>query len=74
MGAIAGRVVGWIGSLLSGLVQYVGFFFAYRTGVRRERQRQAEHIVEVKDEQLEIAARPVAHRSDVLERMRNAGL
>jgi hypothetical protein len=73
-GVIAKKAGGFIVSLLSGLVQYVGFFFAYRTGVRRERQRQAEHTAEVKDAQLEIAARPVAHRDDVLERLRNKGL
>jgi cbb3-type cytochrome oxidase subunit 3 len=67
-------VISFVVSLLSSLVQYVGFFFAYRTGVRRERQRQAEQTVAVKDDQLQIAARPVEHRSDLLERLRNGGL
>jgi hypothetical protein len=72
--AAAKKVGGILLSLLNGLVQYVGLFLAYRTGVRKERQRQAEHTAEVKDAQLEIAARPVAHRDDVLERLRNKGL
>jgi hypothetical protein len=73
--AAAGRwALGFISSLISSLVQWAGIFFAYRTGVRAERQKQAERTAEAKDEQLKIAARPVAHRSDVLERMRNKGL
>jgi hypothetical protein len=68
-----GTVLGLIGSVLSGLVQYVGLYFAFRTGVRRERQRNAENIGKVEHAQLEIAARPVEHRSELLDRMRNNG-
>jgi uncharacterized membrane protein YdjX (TVP38/TMEM64 family) len=69
-----GAVIGFVASLLSSLVQYVGFFFAFRTGVRRERQRQAEQTVAVKDAQLEISGRPTEHRSELLKRLRDGGL
>jgi hypothetical protein len=69
-----GTILGIIGSVLSGLVQYAGLFFAMRTGVRREKQRQAETTGKVEREQLEIASRPVEHRSELLDRMRHEGL
>jgi hypothetical protein len=69
-GKALGAVMGWLGSA----VQWFGLFMAYRLGKRKAQQEQALDAVEIKDEQLEIAARPVEHRNDVLDRLRRGGL
>jgi hypothetical protein len=69
-GKALGAVMGWLGSA----VQWFGFFMAFRLGKRKAQQEQALNAVEIKDEQLKIAARPVEHRSDVLDRLRRGGL
>ena len=63
----------WIGSSLASLFgdlfRWVIAIGAYRLGRRAVKQEIAEDAVEVKDDQLKIAARPAAHRSSILERM-----
>ena len=65
---------GAIAKFVSALVQWAGFFFAFRLGKRKEQAKQAEATARIKDEQMEIAARPVEHRGDIIDRMRNGGL
>jgi hypothetical protein len=69
-GKALGAVMGWVGSAL----QYIAIFFAYRLGKRKAQQEMANDAAEIKDEQLEIAARPVQHRNDVLDRLRRGGM
>lgn len=69
-----GKFLSAISSLLGAVLKYMAIVFAYRLGIRRQQQKDVEHAAKVKDEQLEIAARPVEHRSDIIERMRRAGL
>ncbi|MCI0558749.1 MAG: hypothetical protein MN733_09655 [Nitrososphaera sp.] len=69
-GKLVSAVLGFLGSAL----QYVAIFFAFRLGKRSEQQKQVVEASKVKDEQLEIAARPVEHRDDILDRLRRGGL
>ena len=70
---IAARFVGGLfTSALSALAKYLGYIFAYRLGKRAAQQDQLEHDAEVKDEQLDIAARSPKHRRGLLDRMRSA--
>lgn len=69
-----GKLLAGLMGLVGDLFRYIAVFFAFRLGVRKERQDQAERTAEVKEKQLEIAARGPEHRADLLERMRKRGL
>ena len=62
-----------VGSFLVGLAdaafKWLGVIFAYRLGIRRERQKTSENANEIKDKQLDLAAKPALHRSDIIARM-----
>ena len=66
-------VGGLFGSLISAVAKYTAIFFAYRLGKRKAQQEQLKRNVEIKDEQLDIAARAPKHRRTLLERMRRRG-
>ena len=69
IGTVLAKVGGFFSGLLGTLVKYAGIVLAYFAARNRVKAEIAKEASEVKDEQLEIAARPDAHRGTLLERM-----
>lgn len=67
-------ILSGITKMLGALYRWAAVIFAYRLGIRRERQKNAENANEVKDKQLEDAARPSRHRDELITRMRDGKL
>ena len=63
-------VLGGVSALVGSFIKLIGFIGTYLAAWRRAKHEVVKDVAEVKDEQLEIAARPVYHRSTLLERMR----
>lgn len=68
-----GAAFSWLSSAVSGLLgslfQWAGVIGAYFLGRRSAQKAQARWAAKVKDKQLEIAAKPPAHRRSMLDRM-----
>ncbi len=62
--------LGAVSGLLSALAKWAGYLFAYRLGRSKEAAKVTEKTRDVLQDQLEIASRPDAHRSDLLDGMR----
>ncbi len=58
-----------VSGLLSALVKWVGYFFAYKLGRSRSRAEAMERAKEIRDAQIEIMSKPLAHRAELLRRM-----
>jgi hypothetical protein len=67
---IVGSIGKFFADVASAVFKWATAIFAYRLGQRRERQKRAEELNEVKDEQLEIISKPDADRRTLLDRMR----
>lgn len=60
-------ILSTISGLLSALVKWVGYIFAYRLGRSKERSKAMEKSKEIQDEQAKILARPDKHRSELID-------
>ena len=63
-----------VGSVLDVLFRYAGIIFSFFLGLRKAQQAEIQKDSEIKDRQLQDAARAPKSRKEIIERMKRYGL
>lgn len=63
-----------VAALLRAVLDYIGYWFAYRLGKKTARMEAEREVNKARKKQLDIAAEPNQHRSDILDKLRKGKL